>query len=161
MAKQITTYSQLFNYQMKIARIALQKTADEVIENVIKKYIMDNWYNEHTPESYTRTYDYINSLVSSKATQSGNTAEVKIYFDTDRIIPNLIDGEWNQHMDIHGVPFNDLIPLFIEEGVNSPIYSYEGIHVMENSKKILEQTKYHLHEMCKILSQYGLNAIVR
>ncbi len=42
-----------------------------------------------------------------------------------------------QHADIYGEPAGAMMATFIEEGVNSKIFSYEGIHVFERTTEYI------------------------
>ena len=157
MSIQIKTYPQLFAALEKRIELALQKVAEKV-EEIITQYVMDNLYQDYEPTNYLRTYDYINSLTVGKVKKNGNNYQVQIYFDADKIRPVWRDGEWNAHMSWDGKNDNDLLPLFIEEGVENSLYDRDGIYTMENTKKIIEDTRFHLSELSRILRQQGINA---
>lgn len=152
----------------KHVKFSLEEVA-KIVEEEIKDYVMKNLYNEYTPTHYTRTYDYINSLTVKKARKEGNGYAVEIFFDTDKIYPRPPDGDgkgglgrWSRHSSItsyngggSGDDMSDMIPLWIEEGVSGSLYDRDGIYTMENTKKIMEQTKYHLHAIKAILEKKG------
>ncbi len=135
-----TTYEDLFSYLNRQIKISLQDVGREV-EKLVKEYIMENWYNEHTPKEYIRTYQMINALRVGQVKQIGNNYSVELYFDTDAIYANEVtDSSWNQHMSLPDKEGNtrdvsEWIPYDIEHGQNSKIYSYKGIHMMENMSK--------------------------
>lgn len=153
----------MLQYAERHVKIALEEVA-KVVEEEIKNYVMKNLYNAYEPTHYTRTYDYINSLTVRKARKEGNGYTVEIFFDTDKIYPRAPDekGRWSRHSSITSYnkgrtpdDVSDMIPVWIEYGTNGSLWDRDGIYTMENTKKIMEQTKYHLHEIKKILEKRG------
>lgn len=155
----------VMQYLERHVKFSLEEVA-KIVEEEIKDYIKRNLYDKYEPQAYTRTYDYINSLTIRKAKKVGNGYAVEIFFDTDKIMPRPPDGKgrWSSHSSITsynrgggGDDVSDMIPLWLEYG-HDGIWSRDGIYSMENTKKIMEQTKYHLHEIVKILKSRGINA---
>ena len=147
-------------------KFSLEEVA-RVVEEEIKDYIKRNLYDKYEPQAYTRTYDYINSLTIRKAKKIGNGYSVEIFFDTDKIMPRPPDGagRWSRHSSItsynrggSGDDVSDMIPVWMEYGTSGSLWDRDGIYSIENTKKIMEQTKYHLHEIVKILKSRGINA---
>lgn len=148
-----------FNYVEKNMKFALQEVAYE-IEEIIKNYIIERLYNTYTPSSYTRTYDYINSLTVDKVEFTDDGYQVFIYFDTKKIRPLPPDevGRWSRHQSItDGTDVSDLIPYFIEYGTHGSLWDREGIYAIENIEKELLQTKLHLKKIVSILQSRGFN----
>lgn len=158
--KSFKDLNSLFRYINKNVSKSLEQVGLEV-EEIIKDYIMENLYNEYSPTSYTRSFDFINSLRISKVTPSSNGGyEVKLYFDTDAIHPRDADGEnrWSGHQSItNGEDVSELIPLWIEEGVTGSLWDRDGIHSMWHTKTELEQNKKHIKKLVQILKSKGFN----
>ena len=156
-----------FKYIEKTMVRSLEEVGREV-EQVLKDYIMENWYNRPgfnaSDSLYTRTYDYINSIVVDKAKKVGDCEyQVVIRFDTDRIRPQGADGtgRWSRHQSITtSTDVSIMIPLFIEDGVNSPIYSFGGVAPVGNTTEFLERTAFHVKEIMKRLKAKGINVVM-
>lgn len=139
-----------------------------MVEEQLKKYIMENLYLDHTPLDYTRTYDYINSIMTSKVEKVGGSYQVKIYFDTNRIRQTIVEGSWNQHMNTSddsetwgGKKVSELLPYFIEYGVEGSLYDREGINAVKYTTLMIEYSKRHVMKMAELLKQRGFNVEVR
>lgn len=161
--KSTADLQRMLQYAEKHVKFALEEVA-KVVEEEIKDYIMKNLYNDYDPQAYTRTYDYINSLTVKKAVKEGNGYVVELFFDPDKITPRPPDdvGRWSSHSSITsyngggtGDDVSDMIPIWMEYGTNGSLWDRDGIYTMENTKEIMEQTKYHLYEIKKILESKG------
>lgn len=139
----------------------------EIIGEEIKKILRDNvqqlWYDRpFTPTYYTRTMQYIDSISVDKAVKIGDMYQVSIYFATDLILPYPSEnGEWPKHESIYGEDVSAAIPYYIENGNNSPIFNYEGVHPMETTKDWLIETDYVKKRMIQILGSYGYSVQVK
>lgn len=158
----------MMKYVEKHVKFALEDVA-KVVEEEIKYYVKTNLYDDYEPSAYTRTYDYINSLTVKKANKIDNGYEVELFFDTDKIFPRPPDGlgRWSRHSSItsyntggSGDDVSHMIPHWLEYGVSGSLWDRDGIYSMENTKEIMEQTKYHLHEIVKALGKRGIMAVV-
>lgn len=148
----------VLRYIEEKANASLELVGEKVKEEV-QDYIQKNLYDASSPNKYTRTMEYLNS-VDVKVVDK-NTVE--IYFDTDKISPRDPDGEgrWSSHQNItNGVDVSDLIPEFMEYGVSGSKYDRSGIYAIENSVEIANQTKYHVHELIKQLASVGIKATI-
>jgi hypothetical protein len=153
--------NQMFAYMNDQLIIAMEKTAEEV-QQIMQDYIQSNLYDSYQPSEYIRTYDYLNSLSVKKVRKENGWNVVEIFFDPEKIKQNEVEGFWNQHMSAYGyrewkgTQINELIPMWLEEGVESPLFSRKGIHVVDETIKELEQTKIHLQKIKEILLQKGI-----
>lgn len=163
-----TSIDTMLNYLNRNISIVLQDVGKDV-EKIIHDYIMKEWYNEHTPHEYIRTYDMINSLRVRKVQKINNGYSIELCFDTDTIHANKVgDSFWNQHMSLYRKDgsgeqnVSQAIPLWIEEGNNpnskNPVYEYKGIGMMDYASKqksvILKSLLSHLKSKgfnCKIV----------
>lgn len=139
-------------------REALRKTANEIVEE-IQEYIYVNWYMVR-PESehYDRTYQLLSAFrVRLMQKSSSREIGVKIYIDDSRIDPEITDKDkWNVHASQATNEDNSAdFPIFIDEGVKSPLYSYDGIYYMEELKRIMEETDFPLEKMKTYLHGKG------
>lgn len=152
----------VFFYIEKQLQDSLRLVALEV-EDMMKQYILDNLYNVYTPKDYARSYNYVNSLTVRRVYKnSKGELETEIYFDPDKIYSREIhDRYWNQHMSLdksttwNGVPINELIPYFMEEGVSGK-WDREGIYVVKNILRKLDQDKEFKRMMAEKLNEKGL-----
>ncbi len=80
MAQVIKNISQLQHALDKYAAYVTDKMADEVkkkIEEFIKYY-----YDEYSPEFYTRVWNFLNSVVKTEVYKKGNNWYAEVYIDT-------------------------------------------------------------------------------
>ncbi len=159
----------VISYVEKHAKFALEEVA-KTVEEIIKEYILENLYNAYEPKAYTRTYNYINSLTIDKVKKEGNGYSVKLFFDTAKIFPQPPDdlGRWSRHSSITSYGANrmpddisDMIPLWMEYGVKGSLWDRDGIYSMENAKKTMEETKYHLKKIKEVLEGRGFKVEIR
>lgn len=158
----------LYHYLNVQIQDSLRLVAEQV-EDILKEYVMQNWYNrpDFNPSNrYTRTYEYINSITVDKVSIDANgNYYVTLYFDTNKIRPYPSDGagRWSRHESItDGEDVSEHIPLWIEEGNNPngghPIYEYPGAHPVRDTKEYLQSTNYHVNKIIEILKEKGINA---
>lgn len=86
MSKTIKNISQLQNAMDKYAVYITDKIADGVkrtIEEFIKFY-----YQEYSPEFYSRTWEFLNSVVRTDTVKKDNTWCAEVYIDTSIIYEN-------------------------------------------------------------------------
>jgi len=130
------------------------------VEKIMKEYIMEHLYNAYTPEDYTRTYDYINSLRIKKVNKTNSGYQVEIYFDTDAIYPRDADGDnrWSSHQNItNDVDVSKYIPLWIEKDTVDSLWDRDGIDVLSNTKKIIIETGMHVKKIQELLKARGID----
>ena len=133
------------------------------IKTIIADYVKRKVYDAISPRSYDRTGDLLNSLDVSEVKKIGNFYEVTIFFNTDFIHSNLVEGGWNQHMNANGsetwrgIPVNELIPVFIEYGVENSLWDRDGIESMEYVRNMLAKTDRHLKVIARVLKMRGFN----
>jgi predicted RNA binding protein YcfA (HicA-like mRNA interferase family) len=145
-------------YAKRTTRYPLEQVARK-IEDILKQYIMDEWYGRMNPEDYSRTYNFVNSISVKPTQEIKDGWMVEIYFDNEKIFPEYADEDrtWNKHMSVYGEDVSDYIPEWIERGNNSPIYNYKGVHMMQNTFEYCEKYNIPIKEMIKELKKYGFN----
>ena len=132
MAKTFKNLNQINNHVNKI----LKTSMDEVGKQVAKElgdYVFKNWYQARgTPKDYNRTFQLLES-VSFQAMVSQGKVSTEVFFDPD-LIDSMYDeySSWNQHMSLSQEDMTENIVGWIEKGQNSSLYSYKGIHMVEN-----------------------------
>jgi hypothetical protein len=152
--------SALFNFLDQQLQTAMESVAEEV-KQLMHDYIQTNLYDAYQPTEYIRTYDYLNSLSVKPVRKENGWNVVEIYFDPSTIKQD-IQPFWNAHMSVYGnkewkgTPINELIPLWLNEGVESPLYSHKGIHVVDNTIEELKSTKMHLEKIKDLLQTKGI-----
>jgi len=143
-----------------ILKVALIDIAKQV-EVLIRDYIKKNLYDTYEPKNYVRSYDYINSLTIGKVKPDGNGFSIRLYFDANKIKPQEMErGLWNRHMTQKGVPTNEFIADWIENGATDSEHARKPIHVMANIKKELEETKLHVRAIKKALGEKGFKVAI-
>ena len=163
MAKTFNTIEELMIYLQNQIPVSLEAIGEEV-KKILRDNIQTLWYDRpYTPTHYTRTMEYINSILCSKATKIANGQyKVEIYFATDLIQPYISNnGEWNQHASIYDEDVSAQIPYYIEEGNNSPIYLYKGVHPVKITKEWIEDTDFVRKRMVEFLGKYGFDCTVK
>lgn len=127
-------------------------------KGLIKKKVYDEGRLKADPSNnfYKRTNQFIDSLELRWI----NPLLVEIGYNTDKILPSMMvdRNTFNRHTSFSGVDVSDLIPLFIEEGNgNSPIHSYEGLHMYDQVCEMLTRS-YHLL-LREALSRRGIKTL--
>jgi hypothetical protein len=142
--------------------INLEKICNE-IKGVLKNELLNHWYNTYMPSSYHRTYQLIESITVSKAIKVGNVWQANIYFDEDKIEPIESNfGLFPSHMNITdgaseygGKTYGELLPMWIEEGQHSSIWSSTGIHMVERTVDWAREDNYVKNRMMELLRNKG------
>lgn len=126
-------------------RIAIDRVAEKT-KDVLYDFINEEIYiknslrkpGNHTI-TYERTYQFLQAITKGKVVPIKNGFSVSIYIDSNKIIPELRNIGFNAHMDIHGVPVGEGFWNMINDGNNSRLYSYEGIHFKEMIEEWLNE----------------------
>lgn len=69
-------------------QMALKQMVEKIGEDVkylIKAYIEESFYGQYTPEFYDRTFQLLNSVVTSDVRDTKNGYEITVYLDIDSI----------------------------------------------------------------------------
>ena len=111
---------------------ALQEVANNVKQKLIDT-VNDRMYEAWTPDRYSRTLELLNSISTTNVAKVYGRYIVKIYYDTTKIHPYMVDGQWNKHADFYGNDVSEYIPLWIEYGTeNNKHYEHDGISAIED-----------------------------
>jgi len=132
--------------------------------DMLYKEIEVEWYNRRfTPQQYDRTMQLLHSLTYTPVIKNKNEWYVKIYYDTDKIIPmdGTVDKPWTRHKSIvDNESSAEALPYYIEYGNgDSPIYQYEGVSPVGNVKGRLIEDNYVLERFKEILALKGIKYI--
>lgn len=146
----------LMKHVKKVTRYPMEQVAYKV-EEILKDYIMREWYSRMEPLDYSRTYEFINSLTISPTKEISDGWNIEIYFDPSKIhaMPADEDRSWNKHMSVSGEDVSENIMFYIEYGNNSPLYKYEGIHMVKNTIEYCKTNKIPIKEMINELRKHG------
>jgi len=102
------------NKEMRISiELSLMQIA-ETVKEVWKDFVNAFWYGIYDPIVYKRTYETLNSIVTSSVSKVGDIYMVSIFYDTS-LINTFQYGNYTGHEN------PDLMPYLIEEGVNFTI----------------------------------------
>jgi hypothetical protein len=119
-----------------------------------------NWYGRMTPTDYDRTMQLLHSITCSPVKKINGEYQVRIYYDTDKIIP--MDGTdgypWTRHKSIiDGESSAEALPYYIEFGNgDSPIYQYEGTHPVQTTYDQLVQDSHLLVRFKELFEKRGI-----
>lgn len=156
--KQFDSISALMKHLESQMVVNLEKIGEE-IKGWLRNNVRLLWYErDFTPSAYTRTMELINCLSIRKAKKIGNGQyQVEIFFDTDQMNTYPASGgEWSKHESITtGTDVRLMLPLWIEEGQNSPLFSYDGVHPVQTTIDEIEQDKYLKNRMMELLEKQG------
>jgi hypothetical protein len=159
--------SSLLKYLEANVVINLEKIGEE-IKSVLRFNLLNDWYKEHTPQYYDRTNMLIDSISVSKAEKVGNVYQVRIYFDEAKIlhVPANKPGFFPSHMNITngeseygGMSYGELLPLWLEEGQDSSIHPYVGIHMVQTTEDWIREDNYLRTRMIELLESKGYNIL--
>lgn len=122
----------------------LAKLAKMEVERIINEDIYQNnsFTGGEPPLVYERTYDVLNAVVVTKLSNGKWSVKLdgrKIHARPANTYTDAWGQHsgWGQHSDFNGEPSSALMASFIEYGVNSDAYSYEGIHVFERATEYI------------------------
>ena len=117
-----------------------------LIQEIIKKELLNRWYNTDANE-YVRTYDVLNSITTSKVVKVPNGYALSVYFDKDKIRAERVDGScWGQHISFNnditwgGMTIGEWIPVWIDKGQNSDVYSFDGIEYVKTTMAEIQKS---------------------
>jgi hypothetical protein len=151
MKKNFKSISELNDYINQQLIQAMDGVGEKALKHM-KDYVKKR-FEETEPKIYIRTYKYLNSIDRIKAhMNSDGSIETIIYYNTDKIIPYLSSGvfndwtgysmdngmTWGQHTDIYGNSVAEILPLWMEEGteaINGNFYPREGLGGIINLKE--------------------------
>lgn len=167
MAKQFERISDLMKYLETQIPINLEKIGEEV-KSVLRFNLLNNWYRTYEPQYYERTDMLINSLEVSKAKRIGDSWQVSIFFNEEKILPSPASqsGFFPAHSNVtdgassfNGMSYGELLPWWIEEGQHSSIHSYTGIHMVKDTIDWAKSDGYLKNRMCELLQRNGFVVI--
>jgi len=151
-------YNSLFKYINNQLKFSIQEVG-KLIKKEVENYIQTNLYDAYTPEHYIRTMEYLRCITVSKVNSNPKGYVVEIYFDTSKIIPNFTDTLYNQHMSMSGIPINEYLPLWLEEGTsarNGNLFPRKGIEAMKNEANIINNMGFHVNKLKDYLKSKGI-----
>jgi hypothetical protein len=101
--------------------IAIQEVAEQASEKL--RELTGQWYSNHMPTMYERTYEFINSITIDKPVFQNEGWFIGVYFDPNKMNLGENNG-WSQHED----RFN--LSEIIEEGWQAGSRYIEGSEAM-------------------------------
>jgi hypothetical protein len=168
MAKQFSKWSGLEAYLKQIIQDELAKVGEQIrlalrMELQAKFYGRPGYHpNQEETEYYSRTWQLLESVSLSPTNVSGNSYSVRIFYDTDKIIPSYgEDGKWSPHQSIiDDRAFNEALPEVIEYGNPSPLYGWEPFNIVGDLTERLKDDKVVLQWFVKALEKKGFKCVV-
>lgn len=141
---------------------SLNKVAEDIADE-IREFIKINLYGREESEFYERTYEYLDCLrVEMMPSNTKREYGFKIFFD-DRYIHarrRSSPEEFNTHMSFRGEDMTKKNPRgnifnFIDEGINSPTVTYDGIDVYTEMKRIIDNSDFPVQKLRDKLTKKG------
>jgi len=135
MAKTFKNLNQLNKYINKLLKKAMDDVGLEVAKE-LGDYVFKNWYQARgNPSDYNRTFELLESVKFQTMVSQGKIF-TEVFFDPDLINPMYDEySSWNQHMSLSQEDITESIVGWIEYGQSSKLYSYDGIHMVENVRE--------------------------
>lgn len=163
---QVSSMSEL-NKILHLQVIEILKKVGKEIQGVLRDEVDKAWYNrsgfDFDNSQYERTMQLLESISLSPLEVTGNQYQVKIYYDTSKIIPmyGTDSKPWSRHQSvIDGRSSAEALPYYIEYGNgDSSIYQYEGVHPVQNVIDWERSDKYVLHRFKELLEDKGFKCI--
>lgn len=160
--KSTADLKRMLQYAEKQIQDSLRLISLEV-EKMMKEYVMDKLYNAYSPNEYMRSYDYLNSLTVKKVYKNSvGELETEIFFDPDKIYSREVeDSYWNQHMSVNGdsdwggKSISEWIPIFMEHGTSGSLWDRDGIEVVDNILRELNNNGTYKKMMMSQLKRKG------
>ena len=141
-----------------VVKNALEDTGEDMVD-VVKEEIYSTVYSSYLPVSYERTGDLAESLESTKATEDGNSINVEVKHNTDKIY----SVAPNQHYSVvDGRSSSESIAEIVHNGLAPNIFNgedYPWMHrrpYMDDAKERLKKYKEHIDAMKKYLKKQGI-----
>jgi len=126
------------------------KQIAKVVRDQWKAFLYENWYMAYTPKVYDRTWETLESIVTTNVIKNGNAYEVTIYYDTDKI---------RRYTYGHENP--DLMPYIVEESTNTPGHEGKPSKAMEKTIQWLETKKEFEKTVYQELKAKGYNIYIK
>lgn len=135
MAKTFKSINDFSVYINKCLKVCMSDIGREV-KDELQDYVMKNWYNEHTPTLYNRTYEFVESATFQVMMTSNKKIYCEVFFDPDKIKAMYDqDSFFNKHMSLGGEDITESLVGWIENGQKSSVYSYDGIQMIESTRE--------------------------
>jgi hypothetical protein len=154
MAQVFNNLNELNTYLGKIVEQEIVKFAEEV-KKALQQELKAKFYgragyhqNSSGTDWYTRTWELVDCITCSLVKKNGNEYSIRVYYDTDRMNTyNAQDGEWSKHQSItDSQDVRYMLPFWIEEGQDSPLYSWGGFHIVKDlTDRLIDDRALLLH----------------
>lgn len=161
------TWSQIENHVLIIMQKEIMKFAEEVklkLQDELKtKFYGRAGYDADSSgtDYYTRTWELLECISVRPLKRVGNEITTEVFYDTDKMNTYPSDGhEWSKHESITtGTDVRLMIPFWIEFSQNSPLYSWEGFHIVGNVTEELISSRALLKHFSSALRLKGFKVI--
>jgi hypothetical protein len=145
----------------------MEKIGEEV-KDYLKNLLLTRWYKTYNPTHYSRTNMLIDSITLRPVKITGDTVEVEIYFDENKItpVPASQDGYFPSHSNITdgadswgGQSYGELLVDWIENGQSSSIYSASGVYMVRDTIDYIETDNLLMKRMKTLLQAKGYTVV--
>jgi hypothetical protein len=149
-----TNISNLSNYIRQQTVEIIRSKIGEEIKEILHRYVdtllykaQGNINGDSSYNRYHRTYQLIDSItVSNVRKVDKNTHEIKIFFDSQKIIPTKDEtSKWNQHMSSDGTftEENEHIASWMNYG-HAGMYNQRPLLFLEEALKEINSKEPHI-----------------
>lgn len=143
-----------------IRNAVLNKIKQKCYE-LVRNLLMDTVYS-NTNYEYERTMDLYNSVTVNTIRDGSTHVSFEVFIDSSKIDANPVeDSKWNQHMSMDGEDVSEELPVWIEEGFDSPYYQRKPAEYMLESFAEMQNGKNNIAtQLAKELRSEGWKVTV-
>ena len=132
-----------------VAKNALEDTGKKTTK-LVKDRIDKDVYGKFEPSEYIRTYELRESVAPSDVEDKGDSAELSIEHDFDKIgsyAPNQHYTVGKKYAERYGTDSSEYIPWYVHDGKSGDIFGSDGEYMkprpyMDNAKDDMENGKF-------------------
>jgi hypothetical protein len=158
--------TQLISFLKDAIRSSLKEVSKQVADK-LTLIVEQDWYAGGADSTlwYERTYQFLNAITKTDVKRNGQFGfQVEVLID-----PSLIQSQYNgftffnQHMSLdgstsyEGKSIGEWLIDWIEVGQNSPILSYEGIHMFKQTDDFIQKNIDKM--VIGTLKQFGFSVV--
>ena len=147
--------------KQKITQAMGEDRLGKDIKEEVKKHIRDDVYGAYSSDSYSRTGEFENSVISTSPIVSSSGVKITIKHD-----PSLMNlkAPWYHQSVVDGSDIREALPEIIHNGLTHDLWNHNDRAYlkprpyMDRTKEELRSTKKHVKSMVKHLRSLGLDA---
>lgn len=145
--------NQLYTHIKKQSKKALEDDISRKIKQLLHDYILDEVYNNFSPEEYDRTYTLLNSITIGRIEEIGDSISVEIFIPEENLGHTTLYGS-----DSLGLSAGSKVPVsyvaqWLEDGYT---WGRSNTDFMEKTKDEIKQSAIHLNAFIRYLKIKGI-----